>query len=138
MECSSVYQMIDQLKSEDFWAPADVAVVLYETQSILHARDTEFAKWIGQLSALMGSGLQCSAVHAWDQSFRTILTAWSVSEKHQIARHVLFQDAEDFIDRFFVVSPKSFRPQDVWDRDKLLSWRVLQLADLSSWRWILR
>ncbi len=134
IECSKVYRMIDQLKSEDFWAPADVAVVLYETQSVLHARDGAFVKWMRQLSALMDSGLQCSAIHTWGQSFGTILSAWSASEEQQIARHVLFQDAGESIDRISVVCPTLFKLPNGLDKDKLLSWKMLQLADLSSWR----
>ena len=73
-----IIRLLEYLKSDDFWRPADLTVMMSETRNVQKARDKEIVQWIQALhKSSLNENVKEGEVDSWSKECSDHFASWS-------------------------------------------------------------
>ena len=86
--CRRVDKLLEYLKSDDIWKPADITVWLSEAKDSTVRREQAFLGWLQRFLRLITTGLNACSLQNWMEGFNADVVNWKEEDKRLIDRCV--------------------------------------------------
>ena len=84
--CRRVDKLLEYLKSDDIWKPADITIGMSDVKDVVFKREQTFLDWLRKIPHLISTGVDAGSPQDWLEGFKTDVVKWEEEDKQLLDR----------------------------------------------------